>query len=39
LSLIAESSILNAKRLESLMAETNELTAILVTIAKKGKGL
>ncbi|HEY3899310.1 MAG TPA: four helix bundle protein [Chthoniobacter sp.] len=39
LGLIAESGILNAKRLESLITETNELTAIFVTIAKKGKGL
>jgi four helix bundle protein len=39
LSLIAESGILKANLLESLIGETNELIAILVTIAKKGKGL
>jgi four helix bundle protein len=39
LELIGDSGILKAERLEGLIAETNELIAILVTIAKKGKGL
>ena len=39
LELLAESGICSIERLRSLMLETDELIAILVTIVKKAKGL
>ncbi len=39
LELISESGILPATRLQDLLTESSELTAILVTIVKKAKGL
>ena len=38
LELLAESGIITAARLQPLLAETNEVIAILVSITKKAKG-